>query len=371
MRKRGHERTMSRAAGRLIVVAAAMMAGVLAVPSAAPAADGDVTVHRNVEIRMSDGVVLRADEFVPSKGCPCTPILSITPYGKGEASVVQQFDSSQIHPALIEHGYAEIVIDTRGTGASGGTWGIFSPREQQDYGEIVRWAAARPYGDGQVLALGQSYRAIAPLLAAEQPGTEALKALFVEVPLGDVYRDIFTAGGNPNAQFLSVWSLGLVTSASLLEPVGDNPVDLNAETQHLLGAATQTAPDNLDVLLGTDSEKLPADLQRIPPWDGSWYRERSPLTKIDRIRVPVFMIAARNDIFQRTQPLLYQSLNLPPAKKKLILTPGYHLTFAEHLDTTDVDGNRIPSVDDLAKLWFDKWARGIDNGIERFPTSET
>lgn len=363
---------------KLATVVAAMMVVSLApvgpasgeTGSADAVADSDRVVVRDTSITMSDGVVLKADEYLPKAGCPCTPVLTFTPYSKNDNTGASRLDP-KVYPDLTRNGYAQIVVDVRGTGASGGTWGIFSPREQKDYAEMVRWAAKRPYGDGQVLARGDSYAAIAALLAAEQPGTEALKAMFIEVASGDQYRDILTAGGNPNTQFLAIWAYALVTVPSLLAPLADGGPNLAALQDHVSGALGTTIPTTLELLLGDDSSSLPKALRAAGAWDGPWYRERSPLTNAHRIKSAVMMVGGQNDIFQRTQPMLYEALRLPAARKKLLLTGGYHATASQALGTTDTAGNTILARDELANAWFDRWARGKRNGVDKLPTRET
>ncbi len=330
------------------------------------------TQTTNVPIVMDDGVVLESDVYTPTPGCPCPTVVIFTPYGK-ESALATEADLN-----WPEHGYAEVVVDVRGTGASEGYWGIFSTREQQDYAEVVRWAAAQPFSDGHIVLSGASYAAIAALLAAEQPDTGAISALFIGVPLGDAYRDIFSAGGQPDSEFLTLWALGLVSGESLYEPLqsaqSDPQVELNAESEHLYNTVTSVAPLIADTYLGSDASSVP---QILPgqmddaSYDGPFYRERSPITKIGSIRSPVFIIGVDHDIFQRTEPMLFNSLPLPTSEKKLIIQPGYHRDALSGLTGTyDTGGFFIPSTAALELQWADHWARGTNNGIQDFPPIE-
>src|SRR5437763_9191346 len=59
--------------------------------------------------------------------------------------------------ALAPAGYASLECDARGTGASGGQFGLDGPRENQDAGDLFAWLAARPeVSDTQIGALGIS-----------------------------------------------------------------------------------------------------------------------------------------------------------------------------------------------------------------------
>ena len=55
-------------------------------------------------------------------------------------------------------GFALVVVDARGTGASFGTrTGELSEREIADYGELIDWIAAQPWSNGRVGVYGGSY----------------------------------------------------------------------------------------------------------------------------------------------------------------------------------------------------------------------
>ena len=96
------------------------------------------------------------------------------------------------------------------------------------------------------------------------------------------------------------------------------------------------------------------------------------------MHVPTFIVGAEYDLFQRSEPLLYRGINLPSSQKKLLFGPWYHGSPTAHLTADDgskpiIDrqGNLVPSVNNLALAWYDHWLKGFDNGIDRFPTTET
>src|SRR5436309_8235438 len=117
----------------VLVAAAALAAGT------ALGATTSYDVTSGVRITMNDGVVLDSDEYVPTEGCPCPTILVQTPYGKSNSAV------SEGNPIFPSNGYAMIVVDVRGTGASEGSWDSFGALEQGDSATLVQWAASRPF----------------------------------------------------------------------------------------------------------------------------------------------------------------------------------------------------------------------------------
>lgn len=359
---------------RLVLPTVAMLTMSAQVHTSATAAE---SVRTDLEIATSDGTVLRADAHLPGSGRHPV-VVTITPYSKHKQTSVS---GRAIDPLFTDRGYVQLVVDARGTGASEGVWCQFCAREQRDAGEIVRWAARQPWSNGAVVMYGASYSAISALFAAEQPGTQALKAIFAIVPVADTYRDIFSSGGNPNLQFLSIWGLGLVTPEGVVGAAVASPsnpqVSLNALTQHLLRGAPDLASKMAVMAGGGTVQTLPTADQSFSIHDGAFYRERSPLVRAAAIKVPTFLVGGEFDLFQRSQPALYNALRLPPSKKKLILTPGYHQTTGDYLSSADGSrivrddqGRVLPPQNQLAVQWFDRWAKRHDNGLDRFPSVE-
>ena len=88
-------------------------------------------------------------------------------------------------------GFAVVLVDARGSGASGGRPTLeYSPAELADIGEVAAWAAQQPWSNGRVGTLGISYEGNTAELAAvpNQPAIRAALPLFdtfdnVELPV--------------------------------------------------------------------------------------------------------------------------------------------------------------------------------------------
>ncbi|MGH8530064.1 MAG: CocE/NonD family hydrolase [Nevskiales bacterium] len=347
-----------------------------AYPTALP--EQNTVTKTEVVIPMDDGVKLVASEFMPDVPEKVPTVVSFYPYGRNADVAGDHFS----FPA--EFGYGKLTVDVRGTGASEGAWTIYGERELQDYVEVIRWAVTRPYNNGSVVLMGVSSGAISALLAAQQPGIEAVKAVFARTSNADTFRDLTTSGGEGNPVFLAAWSLGLIGGPSFYQPVlsgqySGPQVVLNAESQHLLGTGPYLVGGNIGPQFGSYQGMLPAQVQTIPDgaYDSPWYRERSPLTHIDRIKVPTMLLGANFDLFQRAQPLLYAALPLPSTQKKLVMVGGWHFFGPNWLSSDDGTrlvkddrGNILPSDKVLRLAWFDRWAKGIQNNIESLPTVE-
>lgn len=320
----------------------------------------DVVVERDVPITLRDGVRLYADVYRPARdGAPAKGrfpvLLTQTPYNK---TVIGQAGTRSDY--LITRGYVQVIADVRGTGSSRGTWSPFGAAEQRDGVELVEWAASRKraWSNGKVGTIGPSYMAINQLhTAALRP--RALKAAFTLVPGADLYRDIAMSGGQEDVSFMPAW-LALVTGAGLVPPAytatdpGDGTLQgLLALLEHGGNAASFSLPTAIE--MATGGEKA---------YDGPWWRSRSPINSVDKVKVPTFIVGGWYDLFQRGEPMLFDRLQRNGVPTKLLMGPWNHLQGAG-LALTD-PGTPAPNFDDYQLRWFDHYLRGIpDPSLDR------
>jgi uncharacterized protein len=354
---------LGRSAGLSLAIVAALL--LPAAARAGPAPYPGVAEQQNVPIVMRDGTTLYANVLRPA-GADGEPvagsfptILTQTPYNKDTGSGTPSGGSSSQVTQLagrldssVRHGYNQVVVDVRGTGQSGGQWDSFGEAEQRDALDVVNWIHQQPWDDGRLALYGASYMGINQLLTAEQhpPG---LKAIFPIIPGADLYRDVTWHGGSIDAGFIPLW-LGLVTALKL-EPPTYTTTDPNAALREMLSRVTGGFDFPLNTLTnGTLGGPL--------AYDGPFYQLRSPITKIDQVNVPTFITGGLWDLFQRGEPQLYNALRLPPGEKQLLIGPWYHVTTGSGLGAA----NTPPTLDELALAWFDRWVKGIHNGIEHF-----
>jgi putative CocE/NonD family hydrolase len=346
--RRGRTR---RATARAALLTACALALLLAAPAAQAwtprAAKYGVAKQQNVPITMSDGTRLFADVLRPAgrDGKPVARrfpvILTQTPYNKTSPQL--NFENDY----LVERGYVQVIVDVRGTGSSEGMWDSFGKREQRDGFELARWvhSSKRPWSNGRVGLFGASYGGINQIFTAAQhpPG---LKGAFTIIPMSDSYRDITGSGGQLNTAFIPSW-LGLVTALGMLPPTyaGSDPIT----------AATTLASHSNGLLAFQASTLVQSSTGGDTAYDGPFYRERSPIEVIDRVKIPMFIWGGWFDLFQRGEPLLYQHLRQNHVPTRLLMGPWYHLT-ASSGDGLPADG--VPAPAQLQLRWFDRYVRG-------------
>jgi len=320
-----------------------------------PALYPGVVTDSNEFITMPDGTLLAANVTRPAdaNGNPVTTplpaILVQTGYNK-DAGVVGGSGDAYIG----EHGYVQVVVDVRGTGRSEGVWQSFGAIEQADYQSVMDWVVAQPWSNGQVGLTGASLLAITALLTAEEdhPG---LKAVFAIVPMADAYRDITFQGGELNVGFIPLW-LGLVTGLGLVDPTfgTDSGEAATALVDHIEGAVLDfQVPEVYDSVIGDPSTV----------YDGSFWQIRSPNDRATQIQVPTFVIGGLHCIFQRGEPLLYETLKRVTTSK-LLIGPWNHIQASEG-QGLPVDG--VPIYDHIELMWFDQYIKGMSVGADQLP----
>ena len=142
-------------------------------------------VRLNQYGRMSDGVHLAADVYLPDGPGPFPVVLSRTPYGKAGPPEMNDFPG--FAKRFSERGYAFVVQDCRGRFESEGH---FEPLfdETRDGGDTLDWVANQSWCNGRIGLWGRSYMGMVQVPAASH-GHEALRAIVPSVSSGSFFRD--------------------------------------------------------------------------------------------------------------------------------------------------------------------------------------
>ncbi len=153
-------------------------------------------------VAMRDGVRIAVDVYLP-QGAPAAArfpaIVIATPYYRrfkttgpvGEYTPM----AYRYRDAFVPRGYAMVVIDVRGTGASFGTRDSFrSPKERDDFAEIAEWIVQQAWSNGAIGATGISYPGAASLFLAGT-GHPAVKAIAPLFAINDIYAEQLYPGG--------------------------------------------------------------------------------------------------------------------------------------------------------------------------------
>ncbi|MFI9510676.1 CocE/NonD family hydrolase [Nocardia sp. NPDC052566] len=365
----------------------------------------NVFIEWDVPITMSDGTVLKSNVYHPAGAdgrpiaTPTPTIVNLTPYTKlgsmiGDSlisipwlsdavmQVARDIDLSgtpfsgitdltralgggllrnfTVDRQLIKSGYTQVVVDVRGTGFSQGIWDTLGAREQQDSVEVIDWASRQPWSTGRIGMNGVSYSGLNQLqVAAKNP--PALETIFPVVPSRNPFRDLVAPGGAIGIAFMPAW-LAVVNGGKLvpdLTALARGQFDTKWLTDRL--ADPLTFVDALvNILITPSIDQLSPKVQQLLRADGplrqAW--ETDPA----RITVPTFVTGGWHDVFVNSQADVYRRIPLPPGQKQLFVGDGYHISNGNESGRPGLP----PRMDVLQRAWFDKWLKGIDNGIDEY-----
>ncbi|MBF6131503.1 CocE/NonD family hydrolase [Nocardia otitidiscaviarum] len=348
-----------------------------------------VHVDTTVTIPMSDGAVLCADLTRPAyRRTEVVPeafpvVVNFTPYNRMGNRVAGRFGrvarraGNVVRPSdrrrfrgrdllhtpaggavdvwasnrtLVSRGYADLVVDVRGTGSSTGTWDFFSPREHQDYVEVLRWIREQPWCDGHLAITGISYGGIAALIAAGQR-PEGLDAVFAIVAGEDPVRELGLTGGVPTPG-MAVWLAAVNAGKFVPSPRG---MVRNQVLRPYLRDRFRYPASGLGLAA------------RIATGDGhpdGFLNDRwaARLPRFEDIAAATWIHGAWHDVYNRSNFHMFDRLTLTDGAKQVLVDDGYHISVGSGFGAA---GNP-PALDELQCAWFDKWLKGIDNGIDGY-----
>jgi hypothetical protein len=166
-------------------------------------------------------------------------------------------------------GYAYVHADVRGTGFSEGEFGFMNRAEQQDLYDVIEWIAQQPWSYGRIGGIGQSYYCMLQWFMGIQ-NPPHLTCLGAYDGLTDPYR-YFAYPGGIEGNLLPYWVNASLRVANWFPANGDNPRDIAGD--------------------------LTAEAHRHPLYD-DWWKERSAVEHLDKIKVPLFSIGvwAKQDL---------------------------------------------------------------------------
>lgn len=291
---------------------------------------GDVRRLANQRVALPDGAVVAADVYLAADAGPCPALVVYLPYRKDDGAGAYYAYALEFFAA---HGYACVLADFRGLGASTGrTRPPFDPVEAEDGAAIVAWAAAQEWCDGTVGMWGVSYPAITAMKTAAL-APPALKAIVPVMGMLDPYEDFVYPGGSGTLGALGMWGVHML--AQLLLPPAPDPEGrwygqwrerLEGAEPYLLALHEHAAKDEF--------------------WQARVIDPKA-------IAVPAFCVGGWGDLFYDAMVRTFEGLAGP---RKLLVGPWMHLL---------PDASPSHGIDLLGQMlrWWDHWLRGIDTGL--------
>jgi putative CocE/NonD family hydrolase len=280
---------LSKLAPLLGLVLAGMLASVLPACQQLedPAAEVAPVALENFSeyVAMPDGVLLAVEVYLPprdSREIRIPALIEFTRYWRAFDQLPPATDPGEQARQGMAAGYAYVIVDVRGSGASQGVRKAeFSLAEARDMPFVIDWVSQQPWSNGKVATMGYSYPGNTAEMAALFPGA-ALVAAVPRFTDFDWYSSIVLPGGLMN-EFIAVrWGAAVrkmdLNDASLFnehsgEPSAENPlirgvrpVSSDSDGSILAAASKQheanaSLADQLATLVYRDEYPLAEDLQ--------------------------------------------------------------------------------------------------------------
>lgn len=167
--------------------------------------------NQSLYVTMRDGVRIAVDLWLPEdldSAQKIPALMHATRYWRAMQHAdggVENDNRYEEAEAVNEAGYALVLVDARGSGASFGTRPYeMNVAEARDYAELVDWIIGRPWSNGRVGAYGVSYagNTAEMLLINRHPAVKAVAPLFNDF---DNFGHLVFPGGVLTVGFLEDW----------------------------------------------------------------------------------------------------------------------------------------------------------------------
>jgi putative CocE/NonD family hydrolase len=319
----------------------------------------------DVGVPMRDGVVLRADVWLPKAGDRFPTLVYRTPYGKQFAPKEwTTFDKA------VAQGYAVVIQDVRGRYASDGEFLPYQNEGKDGY-DTIEWAAKQPWSDGNVGTFGLSYPGAVQWLAAVETPPH-LKAM-VPAMTFSTPRNFFYSGGLFDGSWLEWTFLNIAPDArkrkKLPGPTSYEEARKTWKTEHERIEAFLPLRDLPDL-----KEASPFYYQWLahPPAD-PWWDWAELRNKYDRVQCAVLNFSGWHDEAYGPDGATTNFKGLLTARKaehdphtRTIIGPWTHGGEDERKSGERDFGPTAPiDYDALLLRWMDRYLRGVDNGVDR------
>jgi putative CocE/NonD family hydrolase len=328
--------------------------------------EGDVVVRKNVRMPTRDGVLLATDLYLPARDGvplpgPFPVIMERTPYDKENEYAEGRY--------FARRGYVALMQDVRGRFQSEGIWYPFAMEAPDGY-DSVEWAAAQPWCDGNIGTIGSSYcGSDQSALATLNP--LHLRAMVVAVGTSNYHTSSMRQNGALELRFM-IYAFRMATSSreALADPALRVALEKDLSRIGEWVAHTPYKKGSSALRFLPSYEQWVLDIQSEGDYGAYWQQRGYAIEHYydQHADVPTIYLGGWYDSYARGTTDNYVALSrLKSSPQHLIMGPwthgGWGVSYAGDVDfgpesvMDDYNGYRL--------RWFDRWLKGIDNGVER------
>jgi predicted acyl esterase len=324
-----------------------------------------MTRDDDVPVPVRDGINLLADVHRPAEPGRYPVLIAASPYPRQiqDLGAPAGFIEAGSSDFFVPRGYVHVIANNRGTSGSGGTFGFFDGQERRDMYDLVEWAAAQPWSNGNVGMIGISYFAGTQMEAAvERP--PHLKAIMPIAGTYDLYESA-THHGLMSSSFVTPFLAMIGMTSGRTNKLWRSKL-LDAVRHVLLTPMIHKKFESANGEAAIAGLKVLLKLHHAPhPWDDlwraiaaehpvhdAWWEDRNLLPLLDRVEVPVYLGCDWQNV----------PLHLPhtfKAYEKLVNSKHVQVAMmGEHGLAWPWESLHIEAL-----AWFDQWLKGQDTGI--------
>lgn len=342
--------------------------------------------YQSQYVAMPDGIRLATDIFLPKKraeGEQFPTIIYFVRYArslqlikpirsKGNPLAGAHVPNEEIE-FFTSHGYACVIVDLRGSGASFGYRKMeFSNEEVDDMSKMMDWIVDQPWSDKQLATTGISYTGTTAELALSSKHPN-LRACIARSNIFDLYEDMTCPGGVSQAPFIQSWKettqaldyndFKIFGTIANMVVKGINPVQ-GDKKRKLLNEAVEGHKKNFDLFTGILQVESRDDKEPINNSSTDAYSIHHRIDDIIASEVPIYRISGWYD-GGNVSSAVKGTMSIPNTEK-LLIGPWDHGPHDEIDPTTR--GHKVNfSVYTEMLRFFDYHMKGIQNGIDQEP----
>jgi len=358
-----------------------------AAPAASAPGEYGVKLQADVMVPMRDGIRLATDIYLPAQGGQVAGgrfpvILERTPYDKSAPSrsertptIAQPKSRAEVAAFFVSRGYVVIYQDCRGRYKSEGAYVKYLSDGLDGY-DTCEWILRQAWCSGGIGTMGLSYAAHTQG-ALGSAGAPGVRAMFLDSGgFANAYQGGIRQGGAFELKQVT-WAFSEALNSRTLRDdaaklAAMRAIDLKEWFGRMpwrRGASPLTlAPEYEDYVFDQwEHGDFGPFWQQLGIYAQGYYRQFPEAAMVH--------MSSWYDPYTRTATENYLALSrLKRGPVRLILGPWTHgdrqLSYVGEVDfgpAAVVDGNLASDFLTLRLRWFDRWLRGIANGVESEP----
>lgn len=348
---------------------------------------GDIAVLTQVMVPMRDGCHLATDIYLPAQGGEIAEgrfpvIMERTAYGKLEpsrseidAGAKARQTRAEVAGFFVRRGYAVVYQDCRGRYDSEGEF-VKYLAEAKDGEDTLKWLMQQPWCNGRIGTKGLSYGAHVQMALACQapPGLAAM--VLDSGGFSNAYQGGIRQGGAFELKQVT-WAFRRAIDSSIRRNDTLAARALEAEDLKQWFKALPWRPGHSPLSAAQDYEQYLFDQWKHGNFDDYWRQSGLYAQGFydDIPDIPQVHMSSWYDAYVRTATENYMALSRKKCSViQLIMGPWLHgdrnVTHSGDVEfgpAAAFDGNIAANWRQFRLDWFDRWIKGIPNGVDAAP----